>query len=208
MRSYIDPVIAALLAWAGVALLQGCAQVARQQAANDLTACFRAAKATPEAQLLFTRLWAEDPALDNAEKLSDPKPLNKEERDALVRYHSKVQPCRQIIVAHDTRYAAWELPYWQQYFQRIDAIYIKLASGELPAGVANKLTIESTGKFQADVSQGHAEAVRIEEIQRQQAAQAMLQASAAMMASQPRPTTTTTNCNWLGNQLNCTSMRQ
>jgi hypothetical protein len=75
-------------------------------------------------------------------------------------------------------------------------------------GVANKLVIESNGKFQADVSQGHAEAVRFEEIQRQQAAQAMLQASAVMAAAQPRPTMTTTNCNWLGNQLNCTSLRQ
>jgi hypothetical protein len=126
----------------------------------------------------------------------------------LALYHGKAVPCRQIIVAHDTRYAAWELPYWEQYFQRSDSIYPKLASGELPVGVANKLAIESNGKFQADVSQGHAEAVRIEEIQRQQAAQAMLQASAQMMAARPRPTMTTTDCNWFGNQLNCTSMRQ
>jgi hypothetical protein len=46
-------------------------------------------------------------------KLSDPNPLNKDERNALVEYHNKVQPCRQIILAHDNQFAAWETPYWQ-----------------------------------------------------------------------------------------------
>jgi hypothetical protein len=71
--------------------------------------------------------------------------------------------CRQIIIGHDTQYAAWELPYWQEYFQRSDAIFHRLASGEISVGLANKLTIESTGKFQVDVSKGHATAVRVEE---------------------------------------------
>jgi hypothetical protein len=182
--------------------------MAAKQAVGDATSCLQAAKATPEGQTVFARLWANDPALDTADKLTDPKPLTKDERNALVQFHSKALPCRQFIVDHDTRYAAWELPYWEQLFQRSDSIYLKLASGELPVGVANKLTIESTGKFQVDVSQGHAEAVRIEDAQRQRAAEAMLQAGALMAASQPRPTTTTTNCNWFGNSLNCTSLRQ
>jgi hypothetical protein len=106
-------------------------------------------------------------------------------------------------VSHDRRYAAWETQYWEEYFQRSDAIFYKLASGEIPVGLANKLSIEGAGKFQTDVSKGHADAVRVEEAQQQRAAEAMMQAGAQLAASQPR--TTTTNCTWLGNTLNCTS---
>ena len=105
---------------------------------------------------------------------------------------------------HDNRFAAWETPYWEEYFQRSDAIFYKLASGEIPVGLANKLSIESRGKFQVDVSKGHANAVRLEEVQRQRAAEAMLQAS-TQFASQSQPHMTTTNCMWVGNSLNCTS---
>ena len=73
-------------------------------------------------------------------------------------------------------------------------------SGEIPVGVANRLRIESTSKFQVDVSKGHADAVRVDEAQRQRAAEATL-------ASTPKTTTTATNCLWFGNQLDCTSTR-
>ena len=112
--------------------------------------------------------------------------------------------CRQIIVSHDNRYAAWETPIYQEFFERSDQIFYKLASGELPVGLANRLYIESNGKLQVDLSKGHADAVRVDEARQQQAAQALLQASAQMAASQPR--TTTTNCTWFGNSLNCTSL--
>jgi hypothetical protein len=111
-----------------------------------------------------------------------------------------------VLIAYDNRFAAWETQYLQELYHRSDEIFYKLASGELPVGIANKLSIESAGKFQVDVSKGHAEAVRIEEAQRQRAAEAMLQASAQIAASQPRPQMTTTNCHWLGNMLNCTTM--
>jgi hypothetical protein len=71
-------------------------------------------------------------------------------------------------------------------------------SGEIPVGLANRLFIESGGKFQVDVSKGRADAVRAEEAQRQRAAEALL-------ASLPK--TTTTNCNWFGNSLSCNSTR-
>jgi hypothetical protein len=130
----------------------------------------------------------------------------KSEQDALVKVHNKVQACRQTIIAHDNQYAAWETRYWQDLFQRGDEIFYKLASGKITVGLANKLTIESVGKFNADVSRGDADAVRVEEAQRQQAAEAMLQAGSQIIASQQRQVTTT-NCSWLGNNLNCTSVR-
>jgi hypothetical protein len=182
--------------------LTGCAQMAVQQAVKDTTICGQEAKAAPEGQVVHARLWNFDDS-DTAAKLRDPAPLTKEEQNALVQLHNKIVKCREIVLSHDRRYAAWETQYWQEYFQRSDAIFYKLASGEIPVGLANKLSIESAGKFQTDVSKGHADAVRVEEAQQQRAAEAMMQAGAQLAASQPR--TTTTNCTWLGNTLNCTS---
>ena len=119
-----------------------------------------------------------------------------------MRVHGKMQACRQIIIAHDNSYAAWETPYWQELFQRGDIIFAKLASGEMAVGVANQLTIESTGKFQVDVSKGHADAVQIADAQRQLAAEAMMRTGQQLLASQQ---VTTTNCTWLVNNLNCTT---
>jgi hypothetical protein len=190
----------------GVLALGGCAiatQIATRQDAKKAAECWAEAKATPEAQLIFKRLWKFD-STDTADKLSDPKPLTPEERNALIQVHNRLEPCRQIIISHDYQYAAGETPYWQEFFQRGDQIVYKLASGELPVGLANKLSIESRGQFQTDVSKGHADAVRVDEARQQRAAEMMLQAGAQMQAAQPRMTTT--NCSWLGNNLNCTSM--
>jgi hypothetical protein len=183
----------------------GCARLDAQQAIASAASCIKESNASPEGQIVYARLWANDDT-DTADKLIDPKPLTKEEQNALVKVHNKVQACRQIIIAHDSQYAAWETPYWEDFFQRGDAIFYKLASGEIPVGIANKLAIESVGKFQADVSRGHADAVRVEESRRQQAAVAMLNAGSQMIASQ-QGQVTTTNCSWIGNNLSCIAVR-
>jgi hypothetical protein len=198
-----------ILVWVTVVVaistFAGCARLEAQKASASAASCIKENKASPEGQIIYARLWANDDT-DTADKLSDPKPLTKDQQNALVKLHSRVQVCRQIIIAHDNQYAAWETPYWQEFFQRGDAIFYKLASGEMAVGTANRLTIESVGKFQADVSRGHADAVRVEEAQRQQAAEAMLRAGSEILASQQRQVTTT-NCSWFGNNLNCTSIR-
>jgi hypothetical protein len=187
--------------------LSGCAQMVAQTAMADarekFAKCAADNKSSPEGQMIAARLWQGN-ATDTAAKLSDPKPLTPTERNAFVQVHNRNVQCRQILLAYDNRYTAWETPYAQDFYQRNDQIFYKLASGELPVGVANKLYIESNGQFQADLSRGHAEAVRAEEAQQQQAAQALLQAS---IAAQAQNRTTTTNCSWFGNTLNCTSMR-
>jgi hypothetical protein len=195
----------ALLGATSLLALTGCAQIALKDATTNFQKCAAENKATPEGRMLALRLWQND-GTDTAAKLSDPKPLTQPERDALVQLHTRGLQCRQILVTYDNRFAAWETPYFQELFQRSDEIFSKLASGEVSVGVANRLNIESVGKFQVDVSKGHAEAVRIEEAQRQRAAEALLQASAQIAASQPRPHMTMTNCHWLGNMLNCTTM--
>ena len=109
-----------------------------------------------------------------------------------------------MIISDDSRSAAWELPYWLDYFQRSDAVFNKLASGELPVGLANKLTIESNGKFQVDVSRRHTDAVSVDEAQQQQSAEALMQASAQITAPQPQSRLTSINCRWVANTLSCT----
>jgi hypothetical protein len=183
--------------------LAGCAQMVVAEATKKDSAaikeCLQSANNSPDAQIIYRRLWKGD-ASDTAAKLSDPEPLTPAERDALVRLESVIAPCRQMILDHDNRYAAWEAPYWQEYFERSDAIRLKLAAGEIPVGLANRLFIETRGHFQTEVSRGHANAVAIEEERQQRASEAMLQASSTILANSR---TQTTNCTFLGNTLNC-----
>ena len=86
--------------------------------------------ATPDGELVYRRVWRGD-GTDTASKLSDPTPLTPPERDALPRLHAATQPCRQMILDHDRRFATWETPYWQVFFATGDGIRTKLAAGEL-----------------------------------------------------------------------------
>jgi hypothetical protein len=173
--------------------------VAVKEARENYEKCLQDAKASPEGRVLLSRMWIGD-GTDTVEKLTDRKPLTKDEKNAFIRYQNKVLPCRQIVIAHDSRYAAWETPYWQEFFQRADLIRLKLISDEITVGEANKLSIESFGKFQVDMSKGQADATRVAQEQQQRAAEVML-------ASLPQTTTTNTHCSWIGNNLNCNSVR-
>jgi hypothetical protein len=199
---------------ASAVAIGGCAQMITQQAMKDAqeksAKCAADNMATPEGHVIWARLWRGDGS-DTAAKLSDPNPLTPAERNALVQVHSRALQCRQFLDGYDSQYAAWAMPYDQAMHQRTDQIFYKLASGDLPVGVANKLYIESNGQFQADLAQGHADAVRADEAERQRLAEAMIQSGALTTATKPQlqtaqaPRMTTTNCSWLGNTLNCTS---
>jgi len=190
----------------------GCAQVTNQISSTDAAAvyakCVVDVRATPESQLVSARLWIGD-GTDGVTKLNDAKPLSPPEREALAQVHERSAQCRQIV-SQDKRYAAWQSPPWQEYFQRGDAIFYKLSTGEIPVGLANKLAIESRGKFQAEVLKERADAVRPQEVQQQREAEAMLRTNTQMAASQPRQgrqRVTTANCAWFGNSVNCNGVR-
>jgi len=183
--------------------LVGCTATAIQQSAKSASSCLQDVKSSQEGQIVYAKLWASD-ASDTAAKLTDLNPLTPTERDALVQVQNDIISCRQMIVSDNSRSTAWELPYWLDYFHRSDAIFNKLASGELPIGLANKLTIESNGKFQADVSRRHPDAVPVDESQQQQAAEALVQASAQTTAPEPNSRLTALNCRWVANALSCT----
>ena len=194
-------------------VLAGCAQLSDKIASSDAATvyakCMAEVRGTAESQLISARLWLGD-GTDGVAKLTDAKPFTSIERDALTQVHDKTAQCRQIV-SGDKRYAAWGTPPWQQYFQRGDAIYYKLSGGEITVGMANKLTIESRGRFQAEALREHPDAVRPEEVQQQKAAEAMLpQAQSQIAAALPRNArqrVTTTNCAWFGNELNCNAVR-
>jgi hypothetical protein len=159
MRSFLVTVASAVaLALGGCAVVGAVAAVG---AADKFKKCVADVQATPEAQMLSHRIWQSD-ATDTADKLSDPKPLTPAERDALVKIHPLKLQCRQIIIQHDNSFAAWELPYWQQYFARSDQIFTKLASGELPVGPANQLAIQAYDDFKTETSKGQANEVRFQ----------------------------------------------
>jgi hypothetical protein len=183
--------------------LANCTLTTTQQTAKQASTCLQDVKSSQEGQIVYAKLWASD-ATDTAAKLSDPDPLTPTERDALVQVHNNIISCRQMIISDDSQSAAWELPYWLDYFHRSDAIFNKLASGELPVGLANKLTIESNGRFQADVSRIHPDAVPVDEAQQQRAAEALVQASTQVTASEPSSRLAAINCRWVANSLSCT----
>jgi hypothetical protein len=187
--------------------LAGCALSATLQTAKPAGSCLQDVKSSQEGQIVYAKLWASD-ATDTADKLNDPNPLTPTERDALTQVHNDIVSCRQMIISDNSRSEAWKLPYWLDYFKRSDAIFNKLASGELPIGLANKLTIESNGKFQADLSRRHPDAVPVDEAQQQQAAEALLQASAQITAPEPKSRLSAIDCRWVANTLSCTMSSQ
>jgi hypothetical protein len=174
--------------------LTGC-QAILTDARTKLSKCYGDLKSTPEAQMLASRLWQFDGS-DRASKLTDLKPLTPPEREALEQAHNKAVQCRQIGVDYDNLSAAWQIPIKKEDYQRTDQIIAKLASGEISVGAANRLFIESNGKLQVDLSKDHSDAVSADDAKQQQTAEAMLH---------KEPRMTTTNCSWLGNNLNCTS---
>jgi hypothetical protein len=192
----------ATLAVAGSLLFSGCSLaelIAAKHVALETANCLQAVKSSSEGRIVFARLWASDET-DTSAKLDDTNPLSKDEREALIRVHDGIRLCRKILISNDDRFSAWEAPYLQGLYQRSDVIFTKLASGEITVRVANRLTIESIGKFQVDVSEGHPNMVRIDEIQRQKNAEALIQSSGQ------RATPSATNCVWMGNSLDCTSV--
>jgi hypothetical protein len=187
--------------------LAGCTLIATQQTAKSGNSCLQDVKSSQEGQIVYAKLWASD-ATDTADKLSDPNPLTPTERDALAQVHNDIILCRETIISDNSRSEAWKLPYRLDYFKRSDAIFNKLASGELPIGLANKLTIESNGKFQADLSRSHPDAVPVDEVQQQQAAEALTQNSAQITAPEPQSRLTSINCRWVANTLSCAMSSQ
>ncbi len=198
-----------------VPALAACSQLMTEesvkQARNQFAKCGADNRATPEGQIVAGRLWTGD-GTDSAAKLLDPYPLTPAERAALVQMHGRAVQCRQIIMAHGDQSAAWQLPYLQQYAQRSDQVFDKLSTGELPVGLANKLSIESDRKLEfdltsANIESGHVEGVRTDQAKRQRNTEALLKQSSQIAASQPAPRTPTTYCSWLGDTLNCASLR-
>lgn len=200
-----------LLAVMAAHALTGCSQFAWQQdgsanARAQFKKCAAENRITPEGQMLAGRLWMED-GTDTVTKLLDVNPLTPVERDALVQLHNRAMQCRQIMIANAVQHAAWQSQFFQDYTQRSDELFYKLANGQLPVGLANRLTIESDRKLMLDLANGQVQGIRPEEAKRQQATDSIIEAANRIIASQPNSALTATTCTWLGNTLYCAGPR-
>jgi hypothetical protein len=208
-----------------VPALTACADRAEKGAMKEAAACARDVATSSVAAAVYKRLWLGD-GNDTPEKLRDQAPLTPEERSALTQLHAKMLQCRQIVPSGGSASDARETQYRDEFFQRSAAVYYKLESGDLPVGVANRLFIESNGKFQADMLRDHLRAVPPDAIEQQREAERMIQESdRAAVAdqnqqaqrrrqsqnqskqSQLEQRVTPTNCRWTGNTLDCTTAR-
>jgi len=154
---------------------------------------------------------------DSPAKLLDPYPLTPAERAALAQVHRRAVQCRQIIIAHASQSASWQVPYLEEYASRSEQVFGKLESGELPVGMANKLSLESDRKLREDLADaralnnalnntGHPEGVRLQEAQRQRTSEELLIQSSQIAAAQTAPRMPSTYCGWQGNTLNCANL--
>jgi hypothetical protein len=195
-----------LLTVSALSALTGCAQLLAQDTSPDsrgkFKKCMAETRATPEGRMLAPRLWMEDSS-DAVEKLLDPNPLTPTEREALAAFHNRAVQCRQIVLAHAKRYTAGQAPFFQDYARRADAIFYKLANGQIPVGLANRLTIESDRKLLEDLANGRGDAVSAEETERQRSLDAMITASNRLAAAQTQSGPPAPTCTWLGNALYC-----
>jgi hypothetical protein len=210
-------------------MLAACSQMQQSQTLKKAYGCARDATESHEATIVFRRLWLGD-GTDTSDKLRDTRPLTPEEQSALAQYRSTMRQCRQMMVAGAADLPATnmpDLPYREASLERTDAIYDKLASGEISVATANRLAIESDGIYQADLSKIDPHFVGPADRQRQRNAQEMAtEASAQMAAAQrqaeearakqrkskqgkskpPAPGMATANCAWSGNALNCVTV--
>jgi hypothetical protein len=200
-----------LLAALAVHALTGCAQIVPQaDAATDTRAKFKKCmadnNATAEGKTLAPRLWMEDSS-DAAEKLLDPNPLTPAEREAIVPFHTRAVQCRQIIITHASQRAAAGASFFQDYAKRSDAIFYKLANGQIPVGLANRLSIESDRKLLADLANGRANNISPEEAARQRSLEEMIEEGNRLAVSQAQTGAPAPTCTWLGTSLYCTNAR-
>jgi len=217
MRSAIYFICVAALA------LPACSQIKQEEALKQGNRCARELADAPETAKVYQRLWLGD-GNDPIAKLRDPEPLTPDEKATLTQFQNKFMHCRQIVTSGGGESATWEAVLKEQYNERSDAIYYRLINNDLPVGLANRLTIESAGKLQAEILRDHPGSVPRRDIALQQAAEDMLREAGPFVAAQPPappppkgktrqakqvppPPPAAPNCKWVGNSLDCTTIR-
>jgi hypothetical protein len=181
---------------------------------KDANACANDVASSAQAVTIYRRVWLGD-GTDTPDKLRDQAPLTTDERTALAQYHAQILQCRQGIPADPSGTQTPEMRDRDAVFQRSLTVYSKLETGELNVGAANKLLIESNGKFQADVLRDHLRPPPPAAIEAQKNAEKMVQAADQAQAPLARPSKprqaeqkpAMPACTWAGDALNCTPAR-
>jgi hypothetical protein len=200
-----------------VLALAACGDRAGQRALKDANSCANDVATSPQAVTIYRRVWLGD-GTDTPDKLRDPAPLTTDERTALAQYHAQMLQCRQGVPAAGSASDPRDMQYRDAVFQRSLAVYSKLETGELNVGAANRLLIESNGKFQADMARDHLRPLPPAAIEAQKNAEKMVAAAGQAQAAQQPPArsskprqaeqrSATPACAWAGDALNCTPTR-
>ena len=203
--------------------LTACSEIKQDEALKQGNRCARELADAPETAKVYQRLWLGD-GNDPISKLRDPDPLTPDEKATLTQFQNKLVRCRQIVTSSGGESATWEAVLKDQYNERSDAIYYRLINNDLPVGLANRLTIESSGKLQADMLRDHPGSVPRRDIALQQAAEDMARQAGPFVVAQPPPPPppkgklrqakqapppppAAPSCKWVGNSLDCTTVR-
>jgi hypothetical protein len=156
--------------------------------------CFDKVVSSNAGKLVWTRLFMGTET--SADKFFDHGYFTPKERKAMLDYMVAIRPCRLLLLNEQPRYA---VP-WTDFFNRSDAVWFKLADGEITISEGNRLHVQSHGQFLADAARISSSLFVEQELQRQRFAQSLAQTAQDMQQS---PASTTTVCRWVGNTLTC-----
>ena len=206
-----------------VGLLAGCANLQTMANAQRL----ETAKAEGKQLETECRAIYEDPRLDvirqkypfrtdeiTARHLANQEVPTAEERDALLVFSDLKMLCIKKFIPHFQTYWPYAVPEYIAAVQRGNLTLSYLINGNITYGMSSRLAqenhqklIQKTGEIERELRM-MATAQREAELDRQvQRSRTLTEAGTQLLIhSQPPPSRTTfTNCNWLGNRLNCTT---
>lgn len=138
-------------------------------------------------------------ASNKVDLMSDSKKINDSQVTALKKFISALNPCRHALLASQVGTNVYRISF--DYFNELDILYAKLLSKEITIGEFNKQKSQLVS--QADNRAGNA----VEDYRRtlmaehNQEMNQLQQAAAFMQMNRP----VNTNCNQIGNLINCRS---
>jgi hypothetical protein len=134
------------------------------------------------------------------------------EIEALLKVDARRRPCRQIVLDAYQQNAPLYVPLHIKYFQDVDAVTVDLIQRKITWGEAHRHwqivasqsaaeTAKMSMYYREQITQAH----QTELAQRQQVAQALQQWSNQQQVMNALNRPRTTNCNYIGSQIQCTS---
>ncbi|MEP1206077.1 MAG: hypothetical protein ABJL64_20135 [Rhizobiaceae bacterium] len=227
MRNYPRYALVGLL----LALLAGCQTGAQKklmamnvEAQNINTralACYESVRRNQNFRKVGSKLYLNTNTAPTLRQMSDSEYPDKEQVEALHQLHQLSQPCRRIEIEAASKVHPLYAGYYANLFSQYDGVTLGLVNRSISWGAANrklqeinawKISEEANLRriIDGELKQDH----QAELAQRQRVARALSQWSyqqqalanqRALIATANAPRHTTTNCRWVGRNLNCST---